>query len=101
MGASATSALLVSNTQENHAEIGGYVTAVNRLFENPTITHLWSPYTAAGRAALDAAVTLQAQIIAYIDDFKLLMILTLLALPLLIIFKKPTSGGADHTVGME
>jgi hypothetical protein len=29
------------------------------------------------------------------------MILTLLALPLLIIFKKPTSDGADHTVGTE
>ena len=101
MGVSATSALLVSNTQENHAEIGGYVTAVNRLFGSPTITHLWSPFTAAGRAALDAAITTQAQIIAYIDDFKLLMILTLLALPLLIIFKKPSSGGADHMAGLE
>ena len=92
MGVSATSALLVSNTQENHAEIGGYVTAVNRLFENPAIAHLWSPFTAAGRAALDAAITLQAQIIAYIDDFKLLMILTLLALPLVFFFKKPPGG---------
>jgi DHA2 family multidrug resistance protein len=62
---------------------------------------LWSPFTAAGRAALDAAITLQAQIIAYIDDFKLLMILTLLALPLLMIFKTPSSSGADHTVGLE
>ena len=34
-------------------------------------------FTAAGRPALDAAITNQAQIIAYIDDFKLLMILTL------------------------
>ncbi len=99
MGASVTSALLVSNTQENHAEIGGYVTAVNRLFGNPAITHLWSPFSAAGRAALDATVTLQAQIIAYIDDFKLLMILTLLALPLVLFFKKPPSGDrADHAI---
>jgi DHA2 family multidrug resistance protein len=98
MGASATSALLVSNTQENHAEIGGYVTAVNRLFENPAMAHLWSPFTAAGRAALDATITLQAQIIAYIDDFKLLMILTL-ALPLVFVFKKPPSGDrADHAL---
>jgi MFS family permease len=101
MGASVTSALLLINTQENHAEIGGHVTAVNRLFENPAVAHLWSPFTAAGRAALDAAITLQAQIIAYIDDFKLLMILTLLALPLLMIFKTPSSSGADHTVGLE
>jgi len=99
MGVSATSALLVSNTQENHAEIGGHVTAVNRLFENPAIAHLWSPFAAAGRAALDAAITLQAQIIAYIDDFKLLMILTLLALPLVFFFKKPPGGdGEDHAL---
>ena len=99
MGASATSALLVGNTQENHAEIGGYVTAVNRVFENPGIAHLWSPFTAAGRAALDATITLQAQIIAYIDDFKLLMILTLLAFPLVFFFKKPPDGnGADHAL---
>jgi MFS transporter, DHA2 family, multidrug resistance protein len=64
MGASATSALLVSNTQENHAEIGSYVTAVNRLFETPAMAHFWSPFTAVGRAALDATITLQAQIIA-------------------------------------
>jgi hypothetical protein len=35
LGVSATSALLVRNTQENHAEIAGRVTAVNRLFGNP------------------------------------------------------------------
>jgi MFS transporter, DHA2 family, multidrug resistance protein len=92
MGVSIVSALLVSNTQVNHADIGQYVTAVNRLFGNPTIAHLWSPFTAAGRAALDATITTQAQIIAYIDDFKLLMILTLLALPLVFFFKKPPPG---------
>jgi hypothetical protein len=30
------------------------------------ITQFWNPATAAGRAALDAVVTRQAQIIAYI-----------------------------------
>jgi hypothetical protein len=38
--------------------------------------------------ALDAAITQQAQIIAYIDDYKLLMIATLAVIPLLIVFKK-------------
>jgi DHA2 family multidrug resistance protein len=40
--------------------------------------------TAAGRAALDAVITQQAQIIAYIDDYKLLMIATVAVLPLLL-----------------
>jgi MFS transporter, DHA2 family, multidrug resistance protein len=69
LAVSATSPLLVSNTQENHTEIAGHVTAVNRLFGNAAIAHFWSPFTAAGRAALDATITQQAQIIACIDDF--------------------------------
>ena len=47
-----------------------------------------SPFTAAGRAALDALVTQQAQIIAYIDDYKMLLIATLALFALLVIFKK-------------
>ncbi len=99
IGTSVVSALLVSNTQANNADITNYVTAVNRLFADPRIAHLWSPFTAAGRAALDATIGLQAQIIAYIDDFKLLMVLTLIALPLVLFFRKPPPGsGEDSSV---
>jgi DHA2 family multidrug resistance protein len=38
-------------------------------------------------------ITQPAQIIAYIDDYKLLMIATLVAIPLLIAFKKTSGGG--------
>ncbi len=86
--------MLTRNTQVNHADIVQHVTAVNRLFEDPNIAQFLSPVTAAGRAALDALVTRQAQIIAYVDDFQLMMILTLAALPLLIAFRKPPAGAA-------
>ena len=47
-------------------------------------------------------ITRQAQIIAYIDDYKLLMIATLVVIPLLIVFKRaPASGGEDHALVME
>jgi DHA2 family multidrug resistance protein len=91
IGISVVNSLLTRNTQVNHAEITRSVTSVNRAFEDPTITQFWDPVSAAGRAALDAMVTQQAQIIAYMDDYKLLMIATLAAIPLLIIFKKPPS----------
>jgi DHA2 family multidrug resistance protein len=94
--------LLTRNTQVNHAEIARSVTSVNRAFENLTITQFWDPVSTAGRAALDAVVTQQAQIIAYMDDYKLLMIATLAAIPLLIIFKKPPrSAAADSMHVME
>jgi DHA2 family multidrug resistance protein len=86
----------------NHAEIARSVTSVNRAFEDLTIAQFWDPVSAAGRTALDAMVTKQAQIIAYMDDYKLLMIATLAAIPLLIIFKKPPhSAAADSMHVME
>jgi len=100
VGISIVSALLVRNTQVNHAELAAHVTSVNRAFENPDIAHFWNPLTAAGRAALDAMITQQAQIIAYIDDYKLLMIATLAVLPLLIVFRKPSTAGRPAHVAV-
>jgi DHA2 family multidrug resistance protein len=94
IGISIVQAMLVNETQANHATIGRYVTPFNRLFEHGVIAHYLSPYTAAGRALLDSVVSTQAQIIAYIDDFKLVMVVGLLALPLLLLFRGPPKGSA-------
>jgi DHA2 family multidrug resistance protein len=59
------------------------------------ISHFLNPLTEAGRAALDAVITQQAQIIAYIDDYKLLMVATLAMIPLLLVFKA-ADGGGEH-----
>ena len=102
VGISVVNSLLTTNTQINHAEIAQHVTSVNRMFEDPMITQFWNPAAAAGRAALDAVVTRQAQIIAYIDDYKLLMIATLVVIPLLIVFKQASEGAReDHAGGVE
>jgi len=102
VGISVVNSLLTRNTQVNHADIAQHMTAVNRMFEAPAISRFWSPLTPGGRAELDAVVTQQAQIIAYVDDYKLLMIATLAVLPLLIVFKKPSGdSGADRTIAVE
>jgi DHA2 family multidrug resistance protein len=99
VGISVVNSLLTTNTQVNHAEIAQHVTSVNRLFDDPVIAQFWNPATAAGRAALDAVITRQAQIIAYIDDYKLLMFATLAAIPLLIVFKQASGGAAKGHAG--
>jgi DHA2 family multidrug resistance protein len=43
-------------------------------------------------------ITRQAQIIAYIDDYKLLMIATLAVVPLLAVFAKSRGGGGHASV---
>jgi len=98
IGISVVNALLIRNTQVNHADIAQNVTAVNRALENPNVAHFWNPAVAAGRAALDAVITQQAQIIAYIDDYKLLMIATLAVIPLLAVFRKPARSAAAEPV---
>ena len=99
VGISVVNTLLTRNTQVNHAAIAMHVTATNRGFEDSVVHQVWDPLSAAGRAALDAVVTRQAEIIAYIDDYKLLMVATLAVIPLLIVFKRPVKGQAlDHTM---
>jgi DHA2 family multidrug resistance protein len=102
VGISIVSYLLIRNGQINHAIIGSHVTAVNSGFGNSVIAHAWSPWTASGRAALDQVIQTQASIISYIDDFKLMMILSLCALPLVLLLRRAASeGSGDHAMVME
>jgi DHA2 family multidrug resistance protein len=94
IGISIVSALLVNSTQINHADITQYVTPYNRLFDAPAVAQFWSPVTAAGRAALDALITQQATVIAYADDFRLMMLIALLAMPMVLLLRRPARAGA-------
>ena len=102
VGISVVTALITENTQINHANIAAYVTPFNHGFAMPAVMHALNPLTAAGRAALDGMITLQAVIIAYTDDFKLLMILSLAVMPLVLLLRKPAAPAAvDHSAVME
>jgi DHA2 family multidrug resistance protein len=100
-GISAVTSLITENVQANHASIASYVTPFNHVFLQPAMQSM-NPTTASGRASLDNVITNQATIIAYIDDFKLLMIMSLAAIPLVIFLRKPTSAPSiDHAAVME
>jgi MFS transporter, DHA2 family, multidrug resistance protein len=102
IGISVVSYLLIRNQQINHATISSHVTAVNRNFDNGIVLHVWSPWTAGGRAALDQMIQMQSSIISYIDDFKLMMILSLAAIPLILLLRSaPPAEGDDHAMVME
>src|SRR3979490_60304 len=102
VGISVGSYLLKRNNQINHATIASHVTAFNHVFDNSIVRHALSPWTASGRAALDQVIQTQASIISYIDDFKLMMILSLAAIPRgLLVRGAPTSAGNDHAMVME
>jgi DHA2 family multidrug resistance protein len=56
--------------------------------------HGQSP-TLQSLAELNAGVTEQAAMVAYLDDFKLMMLLTLAALPLALLIRKGNAGAAE------
>ncbi|WP_235940548.1 DHA2 family efflux MFS transporter permease subunit [Bradyrhizobium hipponense] len=102
VGISVVSYLLTRNNQVNHATIASHVTAFNHVFDNSIVRHALSPWTASGRAALDQAIQTQASIISYIDDFKLMMVLSLAAIPLVLLLRSAsTSDKNDHAMVME
>jgi DHA2 family multidrug resistance protein len=102
VGISLVTTLITENVQKNHESIAAYVTPFNRVFENPVVQGAMNPVTAAGRAMLDSTITLQATIIAYMDDFKLLMLLSLGAMPLVLLLRKPAKPAEmDHSAVME
>jgi DHA2 family multidrug resistance protein len=80
--------LLTRNTQVVHAELAGRVTPFNDALAALAPGRLWDMATTIGRAALNAEVTKQAMVVAYANDFKLMMVVALMALPLIFLLKR-------------
>ncbi len=89
IGVSVTSSMLVHNTQVLHEEIGGSVTPFNRaLQDGGAIEHFWDPATRHGAAMLDKVINHQAQVIAYVDDYKMMIFTTAPMLLLLLLMRR-------------
>ena len=80
--------LLTRNTQLVHAELAGQVTPFNDALSALAPGRIWDMATTLGRAALNAEVTKQAAVVAYANDFKLMMVVALVALPLIFLLKR-------------
>jgi DHA2 family multidrug resistance protein len=87
IGISVMVTLLARNTQANHALLSDQLTPFNNALQ--AAGHAWAPDTLAGVLALNSEVTRQAAAIAYLSDFRMMMWVTLLAIPLLTLLRKP------------
>ena len=70
---------LTQNTQRMHAALAGHVTLYNMNEKWPPPRRMWM-LTSKGLMLLDQLVTSQGAMVAYIDDFRLMMFLTLLTI---------------------
>jgi DHA2 family multidrug resistance protein len=104
IGVSVTSSMLAHNTQALHAEIGASVNPFNRaLQDGGVVQHYLNPATHHGAAMLDRVINQQAQIIAYVDDYKMMIFTTLPALLLLFLMRRPREAPspAEHGAALD
>ena len=85
IGISMVIAQLTSGTTAMHARLTEQVTPFNDALQMQDVASTLNLATDLGRAMLDGIVTQQAALLAYLNDFKLLMYLTLFMIPLVLI----------------
>jgi DHA2 family multidrug resistance protein len=85
VGISVVETLLTRNTQMMHSRLGEQITPYNDVLHSQSTVAL---STTHGLAMLNHSVNDQAAMIAYNDDFKLMMVLTLCAVPLVLLLRR-------------
>jgi DHA2 family multidrug resistance protein len=92
IGVSVVSMLLSRNIQVNHTELSAFVNPYN-----PNLQAM-SPAAVSGDpvalSQIDGLVNMQSQMISYNNDFWLLMLMTLVAVPFVILLRKPKAAPA-------
>jgi MFS transporter, DHA2 family, multidrug resistance protein len=96
IGISLVQTMLVRNTVIAHASLAERVTYANPAWHNPAVARAFDVTTLGGAALLDGTVTQQAAMIAYIDDFWLMLFLTLAVTPLLLLIQPPGKGKTEE-----
>ncbi|MGB3273929.1 MAG: MDR family MFS transporter [Xanthobacteraceae bacterium] len=82
IGISVMVAELTQGTRRVHAVLVEHVTPFNDALKMPDVAHIINLNTDAGRALMDMIVSAQAQIIAFSQDFELVALITVCAIPL-------------------
>ena len=88
VGISILVATLAENTQVVHSRLVQGLRLDNPLAHTPYLAAPFSLSTPSGIEALNAEVTRQAAMVAYVDDFRLLMLIALAAIPLLLLLRE-------------
>jgi len=101
VGISVVVFLLTQNTQRLHASLAEHITPYNAVSNPAAIAAHVDTASATGLAALNAIITDQAAMIAYIDDFKLMMVMTLVTIPFLLLIRRVRPVAAERMVVAE
>lgn len=103
IGISVVITYLAQRTQANHAAFADYINPFNLALRQAIEAGAYDLTTPQGLAAMNAEVSRQAATLAYLQDFRLMMWITLAAIPLLFLLRAPARKTAptDAHVAME
>jgi MFS transporter, DHA2 family, multidrug resistance protein len=97
VGISVVVSLLTRNTQIAHASLAAHLTPYGSALQALP----GGSSTLRSFAELNATVTQQAAMIAYNDDFKLLLVLSLATIPLVLLLRKGHGGAPVESIAIE
>lgn len=81
--------LLARNIVINRSDLAEHVTRTRELLRPGAVPELWNIDTVEGLAALNAEVTHQAAMIAYVNNFYLIALVALCVAPMGLLFRRP------------
>jgi DHA2 family multidrug resistance protein len=90
VGISIVQSLLTRGMAQAHATIASTVAPGNLGLQD--LPSVMSPSSAGGLAILNAEVTRQAALIAYVNDFWIMMVVTVISIPLLMLVRSSRRG---------
>jgi DHA2 family multidrug resistance protein len=94
IGISAVMTYLAQRTQANHAAFADYITPFRLSVDAGAASYHLG--VSQGLAAINAEVTRQAATLAYLQDFRLMMFLTMAAIPMVFLLRAPAKTRSDN-----
>jgi MFS transporter, DHA2 family, multidrug resistance protein len=101
IGISVVSTELVRITQISHADMAANITQNKLPLANSVLIENLGRYGNAALALINGEINRQALFIAYLDDFKLMMMVTFVILPLLFFMKRGSKADDTPLVHMD
>lgn len=89
LGIALLAGFLLRQSQVSYGILSGHVTMFNDHIRHLGLPDAWDPTVPAGLGAISRMVTKQAELIAYIADYRLLTAIILCCIPVLLLMRNP------------
>jgi DHA2 family multidrug resistance protein len=95
IGISVVVTYLAERTQTNHAAFAQYINPFSFSLQQGSSNGLLQPHSATGLALINGELTRQAATLAYLQDFRLMMWITLAAVPMVLLLRGKRQGAQE------